>query len=113
MYVTFPAAEAAPKAKAAAIRALEIDPSLAEAETSLATAKFNYDWDWAGAAEGFKRAIQMDPKYATAYQRYSLYSLAMGRFDDNFAQIKRARHLDPLSISINSSFGWRLYLARQ
>lgn len=113
IYGTVPAEEAAPKARAAAIRALQIDPSLAEAETSLATAKFNYDWDWAGAAEGFKRAIQMDPKYATAYQRYSLYSIAMGRFDDSFDQIKRARDLDPLSISINSSFGWRLYLARQ
>jgi TolB-like protein/DNA-binding winged helix-turn-helix (wHTH) protein/Tfp pilus assembly protein PilF len=113
IYGTVPAAEAAPKAKAAAIRALEIDPSLAEAETSLATAKFNYDWDWAGASDGFKRAIQLDPKYATAYQRYSLYLIAMGRFDDSFEQIKRARDLDPLSISINSSFGWRLYLARQ
>jgi len=113
IYGTVPSAEAAPKAKAAAIRALEIDPSLAEAETSLATAKFNYDWDWPGASEGFKRAIQLDPKYATAYQRYSLYSIAMGRFDDSFEQIKRARDLDPLSISINSSFGWRLYLARQ
>ncbi len=113
IYGTVPAEEAAPKAKGAAIRALEIDPSLAEAVTSLATAKFNYDWDWAGASEGFKRAIRMDPKYATAYQRYSLYSIAMGRFDDSFDQIKRARDLDPLSISINSSFGWRLYLARQ
>jgi len=113
IYGTVPASEAAPKAKAAAIRALEIDPSLAEAETSLATAKFNYDWDWAGASEGFKRAIELDPKYATAYQRYSLYSIAMGRFDESFEQIKHARDLDPLSISINSSFGWRLYLARQ
>jgi TolB-like protein/DNA-binding winged helix-turn-helix (wHTH) protein/Tfp pilus assembly protein PilF len=113
IYGTVPASEAAPKAKAAAIRALEIDPSLAEAETSLATAKFNYDWDWAGASEGFKRAIELDPKYATAYQRYSLYSIAMGRFDESFEQIGRARDLDPLSISINSSFGWRLYLARQ
>jgi TolB-like protein/DNA-binding winged helix-turn-helix (wHTH) protein/Tfp pilus assembly protein PilF len=113
IYGSVPTAEAAPKAKAAAIRALELDSSLAEAETSLATAKFNYDWDWAGAAEGFKRAIQLDPSYATAYQRYSLYSIAMGRFDDSLEQIKRARELDPLSISINSSFGWRLYLARQ
>jgi TolB-like protein/DNA-binding winged helix-turn-helix (wHTH) protein len=113
IYGRVPAAEAAPKAKAAAIRALEIDPSLAEAETSLATAKFNYDWDWTGAAEGFKRAIQLDPSYATAYQRYSLYSIAMGRFDDSFEQIKKARDLDPLSISINASFGWRLYLARE
>jgi TolB-like protein/DNA-binding winged helix-turn-helix (wHTH) protein/Tfp pilus assembly protein PilF len=113
IYGSVPAAEAAPKAKAAAIRALEIDPSLAEAETSLATAKFNYDWDWAGAAEGFKRAIQLDPTYATAYQRYSLYLIALGRFDDSFAQIKKARDLEPLSISINASLGWRLYLARE
>ncbi len=113
IYGNLPAAEAAPKAKAAAIRALEIDPTLAEAETSLATAKFNYDWDWAGAAQGFQRAIDLDPRYPTAYQRYSLYSVAMGRFDDSLEQIKKARNLDPLSISINSSLGWRLYLARQ
>lgn len=113
IYGSVPAAEAAPKAKAAAIRALEIDPSLAEALTSLATAKFNYDWDWTGAAEGFKRAIQLDPGYATAYQRYSLYLIALGRFDDSLEQIKKARDLDPLSISINASFGWRLYLARE
>jgi TolB-like protein/DNA-binding winged helix-turn-helix (wHTH) protein/Tfp pilus assembly protein PilF len=113
IFGSVPAAEAAPKAKAAAIRALEIDPTLAEAQTSLATAKFNYDWDWAGAAEGFKRAIQLDPRYATAYQRYSLYSIAMGRFDDSLEQIKKARDLEPLSISINASFGWRLYLARE
>jgi TolB-like protein/DNA-binding winged helix-turn-helix (wHTH) protein/Tfp pilus assembly protein PilF len=113
IYGSVPAAEAAPKAKAAAIRALQIDPSLAEAQTSLATAKFNYDWDWAGAAEGFRRAIQLDPSYATAYQRYSLYSIAMGRFDDSLEQIKKARDLEPLSISINASFGWRLYLARE
>lgn len=113
IYGALPSAEAAPKAKAAAIRALEIDPSLAEAETSLATAKFNYDWDWAGAAEGFKKAIEMDPRYPTVYQRYSLYLSAMGRADDSFEQIRKARDLDPLSISINVSFGWRLYLARE
>lgn len=113
IYGTLPASEAAPKAKEAATRALEIDPSLAEAMTSLATAKFNYDWDWAGAAEGFKKAIEMDPRYPTAYQRYSLYLSAMGRPDDSFEQIKKARELDPLSISINVSFGWRLYLARE
>jgi len=113
IYGSVPASEAAPKARAAAKRALEIDPTLAEAETSLATAKFNYDWDWSGAADGFKHAIQLDPGYATAYQRYSLYLIAVGRFDESFEQIKKARDLDPLSISINSSFGWRLYLARQ
>jgi TolB-like protein/DNA-binding winged helix-turn-helix (wHTH) protein/Tfp pilus assembly protein PilF len=113
IYGRLPASEAAPKAKAAAIRALEIDPSLAAAETSLATAKFNYDWDWAGAAEGFKKAMQLDPSYSTAYQRYSLYLSAMGKFDDSFEQIRKARELEPLSISINTSLGWRLYLARE
>ena len=58
IYGSLPAAEAAPKAKAAAIRALEIDSSLAEAETSLATAKFNYDWDWAGADVELKKALR-------------------------------------------------------
>jgi TolB-like protein/DNA-binding winged helix-turn-helix (wHTH) protein/Tfp pilus assembly protein PilF len=113
MYGSLPASEAAPKAKAAAIRALEIDPSLAAAETSLATAKFNYDWDWGGAAEGFKKAMLLDPTYATAYQRYSLYLGAMGEFAESFEQIKKARDLEPLSISISTSFGWRLYLARE
>jgi TolB-like protein/DNA-binding winged helix-turn-helix (wHTH) protein/Tfp pilus assembly protein PilF len=108
-----PTSEVAPKAKAAATRALELDPTLAEAETSLATIKFNYDWDWTGAADGFKRAIEMNPSYATAYQRYSLYLIAMGRFGESFEQINKARDLDPLSISINSSLGWRLYFARQ
>lgn len=113
IFGTMAAADAAPKAKAAALRALQIDPAMAEAETSLATVKFNYDWDWAGAAAGFQQAIQHNPSYATAYQRYSLYLTAMGRSQDSFEQINKARDLDPLSISINFSLGWRLYMARQ
>lgn len=113
IFGTMPAPEAAPKAKAAALRALELDPTLAQAQTSLATVKFNYDWDWSGASEGFERAISLNPSYATAYQRYSLYLIAMGRVQDSFAQIQKARELDPLSISINFSLGWRLYMARQ
>jgi TolB-like protein/DNA-binding winged helix-turn-helix (wHTH) protein/Tfp pilus assembly protein PilF len=113
IFGTMPAGDAAPKAKAAALRSLQIDPTMAEAETSLATVKFNYDWDWAGAAEGFQQAIQHNPSYATAYQRYSLYLIAMGRSEDSFEQINKARDLDPLSISINFSLGWRLYMARQ
>jgi len=113
IFGTMPAAEAAPKAKAAALRALQIDPKLSEAETSLATVKFNYDWDWSGAATGFAKSIQDNPSYATAYQRYSLYLMAMGRPEDSFEQINKARELDPLSISINFSLGWRFYMARQ
>jgi len=113
IFGTMPAAEAAPKAKVAALRALEIDPTLSEAETSLATVKFNYDWDWSGAAAGFAKSIQDNPSYATAYQRYSLYLMAMGRPVDSFEQINKAREIDPLSISINFSLGWRFYMARQ
>jgi TolB-like protein/DNA-binding winged helix-turn-helix (wHTH) protein/Tfp pilus assembly protein PilF len=113
IFGTMAPAEAAPRAKAAALRALQLDPSLAEAETSLATVKFNYDWDWNGAADGFARALQLNPSYATAYQRYSLYLIAMGRAQDSFSQIQKARELDPLSISINFSVGWRLYMARK
>lgn len=112
IFGTMPSGEAAPKAKAAALKALQLDPSLAEAATSLATVKFNYDWDWSGAASEFQYAIQLNPSYATAYQRYSLYLIAMGRFEDSFQQINKARELDPLSISINFSLGWRLYMAR-
>jgi TolB-like protein/DNA-binding winged helix-turn-helix (wHTH) protein/Tfp pilus assembly protein PilF len=113
IFGTMPAADAAPKAKAAALRALEIDPKLSEAETSLATVKFNYDWDWSAAAAGFAKSIQDNPSYATAYQRYSLYLMAMGRPEDSVEQINKARELDPLSISINFSLGWRFYMARQ
>ena len=105
--------EAAPKARKAAMRALELDPASAAAETALATVKFNYDWDWAGADAGFRRAISVDPNYGTAYQRYSLYLTAMGRFDNSFEQINKARQIDPLSLSINFSLGWRLYMARR
>jgi TolB-like protein/DNA-binding winged helix-turn-helix (wHTH) protein/tetratricopeptide (TPR) repeat protein len=113
IFGTMPVSDAAPKAKAAALKALELDETLAEAQSSLATVQFNYDWDWPAAASGFTRAIQLNPSYATAYQRYSLYLSAMGRTKESFDQINRARQLDPLSISINFSLGWRYYMARQ
>jgi TolB-like protein/DNA-binding winged helix-turn-helix (wHTH) protein/Tfp pilus assembly protein PilF len=109
---TMPPAEAGLKAKAAAQKALEIDSSLGEAETSLASVRFNYDWDWPAAASGFQRAVELNPSYATAYQRYSLYLIAMGRAQESVEQINLARQLDPLSLSINFSLGWRLYMAR-
>jgi TolB-like protein/DNA-binding winged helix-turn-helix (wHTH) protein/Tfp pilus assembly protein PilF len=110
---TVPSREVASKAKAAALKALELDSNLAEAQTSLATVRFNYDWDWAGAASGFQRAIELNPNYATGYQRYSLYLMAMGRMEESLSAMNRARELDPLSISTNFSLGWRHYMARQ
>ena len=109
---TVPASEVAPKAEAAARRALELDPTLAEAQTSLATVMLNYKWDWQGAESGFQKAIQLDPGYATAHQRYSLYLMAMGRTDESIKEIHEALKLDPLSVSMNFSEGWRLYMAR-
>ncbi|MCU1308098.1 MAG: Adenylate cyclase [Acidobacteriaceae bacterium] len=110
---TVPSHEVAAKAKAAALKALELDSKLAEAQISLATVNFNYDWDWAAAGNGFKKAIELNPSYATAYQRYSLYLIAMGHGRESLAEMDRARELDPVSISMNFSYGWRLYMARQ
>ena len=110
---TVPAAEVAPKARAAALKSLELDNTLAEAHTSLATVRFNYDWDWNSAASGFRRAVELNPSYATAYQRNSLYLMSMGRTTESIAEMNRAHDLDPLSTSTNFSLGSRLYMARE
>jgi len=110
---TIPTSEVAPKAEAAAKRAVELDPSLAETQTALATVQFNDDWNWKAAETGFRHAIQLNPSYATAHQRYSLYLIAMGRTEESLVEMNRARSLDPLSLSMNFSLGWRLYMARQ
>jgi TolB-like protein/DNA-binding winged helix-turn-helix (wHTH) protein len=110
---TVPAKDVAPKAEAAAIRAIELGPNLAESQTSMATVRLNYDWDWAGAERGFRRAIELNPAYATAHQRYSLYLIAMDRKDESIAEMQRALSLEPLSVSMNFSLGWRLYMARR
>lgn len=110
---TVPTSEVAPKAEAAAKKAVELDPTLAETQTAIATVHFNYDWNFREAEAGFQRAIQLNPNYATAHQRYSLYLMAMGRTDESLAEMNKARSLDPLSLSMNFSLGWRLFMARQ
>ena len=110
---TVPAKDVAPKAEAAAIRAIELGPNLAESQTSMATVRLNYDWDWAGAERGYRRAIELNPGYATAHQRYSLYLIAMDRKSESIAEMQRAVSLEPLSVSMNFSLGWRLYMARE
>jgi tetratricopeptide (TPR) repeat protein len=105
--------DAFPKADAAALRALEIDGSLAEAHTSLAFALHHYDWDFAGAAREFKRAIELNPGYATAHQWYAEFLTTMGRHDEAVTEILRARELDPLSLVINSNVGRLLFYARR
>ena len=108
-----PPKEALPKAKQAAMKALELDPTLAEAHTSLATVKLAYDWDWSGAESEFKQGIALNPNYATAHHWYSHHLVAMGRLDEAVRELERARDLDPFSIPINSFLGIALYYARR
>ncbi len=108
-----PQNELMPKARGAALRALELDESLAEAHASLALIRENYDYDWPGAEKEFRRAIQLDPQYATAHQWYAEFLSWQGRFDEAFAQSKQARELDPLSLIIATDYASILYDSRQ
>lgn len=113
IYNIVPEQEFMPKARAAALRALEIDDKLAAAHTSLAVIAEQYDWDWQTAEKEFKRAIQLDPNYATAHQWYAECLAFQGRFDDALAESERARQLDPLSLIITADNGAILYFAGQ
>jgi TolB-like protein/DNA-binding winged helix-turn-helix (wHTH) protein len=108
----FPPREAMPKAKAAAIRALELDETLAEAHVSLGRVLATYDWDWTNAEKEYKRAIELNPRYATAHQWYGGYLAVMGRSDEAIAERKRALELEPLSLIINFELGLSYYHAR-
>ena len=95
-----------PKAKAAATKALQLDDTLAEAHTTLALAIWYYDFDFSKADREFKRAIELNPNYATGHQQYGNNTLsALGRFDEAIAEGKRAVELDPLSLVINADLG--------
>jgi TolB-like protein/Tfp pilus assembly protein PilF len=100
-----PPQEVFPKAKAAALKALELDETLAEAHASLAYVREYHDWDFSGAEREYERAIELNPGYATAHQWYALALLETGRVDEAAAEIARARELDPLSLIINVCVG--------
>jgi serine/threonine protein kinase/Tfp pilus assembly protein PilF len=106
-----PPNEVLPKAKAAALKALEIDETLAEPHVSLAHVKYFYDRDWAGAEREYKRAIELNPNYPVAHQWYAIYLSVVGRQSEALAEIRRAQELDPLSLSINAWLGRILDLA--
>jgi len=101
------------RAKAAAERAIGFDDSLAEAHTALAYVKFLYDWDWAGAEAEFKRALELNPNYATAHQWYGEFLASMSRPDDALSERKKAKALDPLSPIITSELGYSYFETRQ
>ena len=106
--------EAMPRAKAAALKALEIAPSLAEAHVSLAHILGNYDWDWTAAEREWRQAILLDPEYATAHQWYAVHYLTpAGRLEEALAEARRAQQLDPLSPVFNAFVGATLLFARR
>jgi DNA-binding winged helix-turn-helix (wHTH) protein/TolB-like protein/Tfp pilus assembly protein PilF len=105
--------ETIPRARGAALRALELDPTLGEAHAALGLIAMNYDWDWPGAEREFQTAIRLSPQYATAHHWYGEYLAYMGRFDEALSEIERAAELDPLSLIIGTDTGKVLLLARR
>jgi len=98
-----------PKAKAASEKAVDADPTLAEAYTSRAFVKLAYDWDWLGAQSDFQQALKLNAKYPTAHQWYASYLMQMGKFSLAKAEIEEAHKLDPLSPIISSNSGLYSY----
>jgi len=98
-----PARVASSKAHAAANKALELDPTIAEGHAELALVEFYYDWDWTRSEQEFRRAIELNPNYATAHHWYSYYLSAMGRFPEAMEEAKKAQQIDPLSLAINTT----------
>ena len=99
--------EAFPEAKAAAEKALEIDPTLSEAHTFLAYAQVIYDWNWADGERSFKRALELDPNNFSAHFRYGqIYLLPVGRFDEGISEIKQGLKAEPMDVNMAVAVGW-------
>jgi serine/threonine protein kinase/tetratricopeptide (TPR) repeat protein len=112
-YQFAPPGEAFPPAREAALKALDLDPSLGAAHASLAYVLLHYDWDWAAAGREFRRALELGPADVDARHSYSHYLLALGRFDESLAEARRAVDQDPLSPMMSTHLGEHYYLARQ
>lgn len=111
-YGTRPPAPFDAKARAAALRALDLDSSLAEAHAALALVVQNFDWNWQMAEREFRRAIALNPSYATAHHWYAEHLMWRGRFDEALRESERARRLDPQSLIIAADNGAILYFSR-
>jgi TolB-like protein/DNA-binding winged helix-turn-helix (wHTH) protein/Flp pilus assembly protein TadD len=110
-YAVMTPKEAFPKAKAAAIHALELDDTLGEAHNSLAFVLDGFDWDLDAGGKEFQRAIELNPGYATAHHWYAWHLSLLGRFDEAITEMKKAENLDPLSLIINADLAELLGLA--
>jgi serine/threonine protein kinase/lipoprotein NlpI len=105
--------EAFPRAKEAVMKALQIDPSLAEAHTSLGWIKLKNDWDWEGAEREFKHAIELNPGYSTAHHWYGCFLYCLGRTDESKKELEIALELDPVSLVINKDSALPYSFSRQ
>jgi serine/threonine protein kinase/Tfp pilus assembly protein PilF len=105
--------DAYPIAKAAALKALELDDTLGEAHCSLGFFRLLFDWDYAAAETEFKRAIELSPNFANAYDGYGFYLKATGQYETSIEYCKRAQELEPLSLFLSLSLGWAYYFARR
>ena len=103
--------DAFPKAKAAATKALSLDDNLSEAHTSLAFIEDLYEWNWASAEREYKRALALNPGYATAHHWYAWHLIVLGRNDEAIAELKKAESLDPLSLIISADLADMLCVA--
>jgi TolB-like protein/DNA-binding winged helix-turn-helix (wHTH) protein/Flp pilus assembly protein TadD len=110
-YAVMTPKEAFPKAKAAAVKALELDSTLGEAHNSLAFVLDGFDWDFDSAGKEFRRAIELNPGYATAHHWYAWHLSLLGRYDEAIAEMRKAENLDPLSLIINADLAEILVLA--
>lgn len=110
-YGSMPSQEAYPKAKEAALKALQLDPNLSTAYVSLASIKATFDWDFPGAEQEYKRAIQLAPNNAEAHYSYGNFLVAMGRSDEALQQFRNALQIDPLSLNVLTNIGWALYIS--
>jgi DNA-binding winged helix-turn-helix (wHTH) protein/tetratricopeptide (TPR) repeat protein len=112
-YETSSPEEVYKKAQAAATRALALDETLAEAHTAMAMIQANYEHDTAASEQSLKRALALNPSYATAHQRYAWVLLASGRLDEAIQEMRRALDLDPVSLTINAALGSMFNFARR
>jgi TolB-like protein/class 3 adenylate cyclase/Tfp pilus assembly protein PilF len=112
-YGSFSRDEAIILAKDAVNNALQIDNSLADAYNSMAYLQFRFEWDWESADSNFKKALELKPGFATAYERYALFLALLGRYDEALPLMLRARELDPLSASVSTGVGRIFHFSQQ